>query len=302
MDNAKDNLEFVIHRSNIVNSLIGELFLNPEQEEEDDDSTPITKANAMKLFKIQEDGSYLITIKNPLRFWLAIDHTSVSILFRQIAAVITQHRNRCKNHKLAGLRDHMVGQFVRVLVVVALEMIANVIVDPSVWAFALVADASTHFGVPMLDQRARMCFKGKLITLHLVLIPFFERHTVVNYVKLISAILHAMYSSWCDELILLNSDGENTMTGQIGGVIKLLEDQCTNPILQIWCVPHQLDLIVKKATQFVAHLFSVHLRAHVNLIPNWVQNAPKIPPDGSRSAKCCSGIEAPSPFASTYAR
>ena len=55
----------------------------------------------------------------------------------------------------------MISQFVRVLVVVGLEMIANMIVDPSVWAFALAADASTHFGIPILDQRARMCFKGK---------------------------------------------------------------------------------------------------------------------------------------------
>ena len=66
MDNAKDILKFVFHRSSIVNSLSGELFFNPKQEEEDDDSTLITKVNAMKLFKIQEDGSYLVTINNPL--------------------------------------------------------------------------------------------------------------------------------------------------------------------------------------------------------------------------------------------
>ena len=54
----------------------------------------------------------------------------------------------------------MVSQFVRVLVVVAFEMIANVIADPSVWAFALAVNSSTHCGVPMFDQRARMCFKG----------------------------------------------------------------------------------------------------------------------------------------------
>ena len=41
------------------------------------------------------------------------------------------------------------------------------------------------------------------------------------------------------------------MTGRTRGVVKLFEDQCTNPILRIWCVPHQLDLIVKKATRFV---------------------------------------------------
>lgn len=90
----------------------------------------------------------------------------------------------------------MVGQFLRVLIALALEMIANVIADPFMWAFALAADASTHFGVPMFDQRAQMCFKGNLINPHLVLVPLFECHIAVNYVKLMSAILDAMYSSW----------------------------------------------------------------------------------------------------------
>lgn len=89
VDNAKDNLEFVIRQSNIVNSLIGELFFNLEHDEDDNDSTSITKVNAMKLFNIQEDESYLVTIKNPLHFWLAIDHTSASLSFRQSVAVIT---------------------------------------------------------------------------------------------------------------------------------------------------------------------------------------------------------------------
>ena len=36
----------------------------------------------------------------------------------------------------------MVGQFVCVLVIIAFEMIANVIAVPFVWSFALTADAS----------------------------------------------------------------------------------------------------------------------------------------------------------------
>ena len=73
------------------------------------------------------------------------------------------------------------------------------------------------------------------------------------------------------------------MIGRTGGVVKLLEYKCTNPILQIWCVRHQLDLIVKKTTRFVdvggfykvAHLFSVHLRAQVNLITELGSECPK---------------------------
>ena len=102
-----------------------------------------------------------------------------------------------------------------------------------------------------------------------------------------SAILDAMYSSWRDKLISISSDGENTMTGQTRSVVKLLEDQCTNPILQIRWVAHQLDLIVKKTTLYVddgdfykiAHLFSIHLRAQVNLI---IELGSKCPKDTTR--------------------
>jgi hypothetical protein len=236
----------------------------------------------MKLFKAHMDGSYRVTIKNPLRFQLAIDHISVGLSFRQTAAVVTQHRNRCKNPKLAGLSDDMVGQFVRVLVAVSLQLISNVIAIRSVWAFSLAADASTHLGVPMLDQRIRICFNGVLLNLQLVLVPFFERHTATNY-KLITTILDCMHSSWRDKVISISSDGEITMKGRNGGVVTLLERECTNPILRIWCVPHQLDLIIKHATHDImdgtfyktAHSFSVHLRVQKTLITYMGSKCPR---------------------------
>jgi hypothetical protein len=104
-----DNVTFAISLLAIVNDINGNLFFNPKEDEEDDDLEPITKANAMKLFKLQEDGSYLVIIKNSLRFNLAIENVSVGLSFHQTTVVITQHRNLCKNSKLAGLNDHMVG-------------------------------------------------------------------------------------------------------------------------------------------------------------------------------------------------
>jgi hypothetical protein len=148
----------------------------------------------------------------------------------------------------------MVGRFIRVLVAVPLQLISNVIANRSVWAFSLTADVSTHLGVPMLDQRILICFNGVLLNLHLVLVPFFERHTATNFVKLITTILDCMHSSRRDNVISISSDGENNMTGRNGGVVTLLERECTNPILRIWCVPHQLDLIIKHATHDIMDL------------------------------------------------
>jgi hypothetical protein len=129
-------------------------------------------------------------------------------------------------------------------------------------------------GVPLLDQRIRVCVKGVLYNLHLILVPFFKRHIAQNYVKLIKILLNTVSPSWRKKVISISSDGENTMTGRHAGAITLLENECSNPVLHIWCDPHQLDVVVKTATHGVldkafykvAHAFSVHLRAQQILI------------------------------------
>jgi hypothetical protein len=124
LDKDKDRLQFVISRPTIVDDVVGDLFFHPEEDEKDDAFEPVTKANAMKLFKPQEDGSYLVTIKNYVRFDLAIWHVSIGLLFRQTSKVIEQHCSATKNAKFNSLNDHMVGQFVRVLLAVSLQIIS----------------------------------------------------------------------------------------------------------------------------------------------------------------------------------
>jgi hypothetical protein len=107
----------------------------------------------MKLFQVHEDGRYFVEISNSLRFWLAVDHVSAGLSFSQVSKVIQHTKNRTKIQKLTGLNDHMVGQYIRVLVGVSLNVIADLISDTNSWAFSLAADASTHQGTSLLDQR-----------------------------------------------------------------------------------------------------------------------------------------------------
>jgi hypothetical protein len=51
LEKDKDSLQFVISRPTIVDDVVGDLFFHPEEDKEDNASEPITKANAMKLFK-----------------------------------------------------------------------------------------------------------------------------------------------------------------------------------------------------------------------------------------------------------
>lgn len=61
-----------------------------------------------------------MTIKNALSFDRVIQHVSIGLYFHQTAKVIEQHRAATRNAKLSGVNDHMVSQFIRVLVAVNL--------------------------------------------------------------------------------------------------------------------------------------------------------------------------------------
>jgi hypothetical protein len=96
-----------------------------------------------------------------VRFELAIDHVSIGMSFPQVAGAIQHAKDRTKMSKLSGINDLIVGQYVRVLVVTNLQMIADMLDDDMVWAFSLAGDGSTHRGQSFFDLRIRICLKGQ---------------------------------------------------------------------------------------------------------------------------------------------
>jgi hypothetical protein len=151
MDLATDTLTFTV-KASIVESIIGDLLfrdhevMNDFGSESDDDVVGAEakkaaqmikqKRNAMKLFeKNEEKPQYTVTIKNIMRFELAIDHISIGMSFRQVAGAIQHAKDRTKMSKLSGINDLIVGQYVRVLVAINLQMIADMLDDDMVWAF-----------------------------------------------------------------------------------------------------------------------------------------------------------------------
>ena len=97
MPKVKDAMLFSISAL-IVEDLIGGVFFHPDDDVEGD-GPAITKANAMKLFRVQDDGSYQVRIKNELRFNLSMDYVSVGLSFRQTASAIRMAQIRLKNQK-----------------------------------------------------------------------------------------------------------------------------------------------------------------------------------------------------------
>ncbi len=67
----------------IVDELIGDLYFHLNDDATDGNDRLILKANVMRLFQLNEGGeTYFVTIKNPLCFWLVIDHTSSCLSFQ----------------------------------------------------------------------------------------------------------------------------------------------------------------------------------------------------------------------------
>jgi hypothetical protein len=125
MDLATDTLTFTV-KASIVESIIGDLFfrdhevMNDFGSDSDDDVVGAEakkaaqmikqKRNAMKLFeKNEEEPHYTATIKNIVRFELAIDHVSIGMSFRQVAGAIQHAKDRMKMSKLSGINDLIVG-------------------------------------------------------------------------------------------------------------------------------------------------------------------------------------------------
>ena len=299
-DLSTDDLTFQIG-ANIVDKIIGPLLFNPGDEMAALDADGIdcnldnslainraqkaldSKTRAMALFVPQDDGSYIVEIKTPMKFELAIDHISNGLSFRQTAAAINSAHRVCKIAKLAGLNDTIVGQWVRMLVGGCLQQISNILADPEVWAFALAFDGSTHRGTSFFDIRIRFGFRGVLYNFHLIALPQFDRHTAANIVNMLKVLMDALHPHWRKKLIGVAADGEPTMTGRIQGVVTKLVAEGEFDVVRVWCIPHQMDLVVRKTTEEIdegnwiklLYRLSVYLRGQPNLILEMGVTCPK---------------------------
>ncbi len=182
-----------------------------------------------------------------------------------------------------GLNDHIVSQYVRVGVAINLQRISDILSSLRIWSFALAADSSTHWSVSYLDIQIRVCPYGSLENLHLIAVPFYDRHTSKNIAAMICHILDALYARWRSKIIAFSTDGENTMTGRHVGVVTRIDHECETKLMRIWCVPHQINLVVKDVSHSLndelfyktAHDFSVHLRRQQNLQLEMGSTCPK---------------------------
>ncbi|CAK9276987.1 unnamed protein product [Sphagnum jensenii] len=294
MDMEGDEINLVVS-TEIVDVIIGEMLFRPEDELDavDDDLAGVDDRNrnieklrcsALQLFKLNENkDGYTVSIKRVMRFKLAIQHVSCGLLFRQVVTTIEQTKNTCKIAKLGDLNDTIVGQYVRILVGHTLQVISNILASDDVWAFAISFDGSQHRGRTFFDVRIRIGVNGVLHNLHLIAMPHFDRHTAANQEAMLVKLLGALFVVWTRKLIGVTTNGEKTNMGHVNGVQVHMVRCAEFKVVQIWCVPHQLDLVVHVAIDEVdggtwfktAYTLSTYLRKQSNLITEMGETCPK---------------------------
>ena len=153
----------------IVDIIIGNMFFHPD----DHDST--THINALKLFKRNNDTDrYEVTWANSLQFGLIIDLIAAGLSFRQVESALNAIKARTGLGKLGCINDTGIANNVHALCGINLQMISEIFNSPSIWAFSLANDSSTHYGHSYFDNRIRIHYNGVIFNIHILAIPMFE--------------------------------------------------------------------------------------------------------------------------------
>lgn len=271
----------------IVENVIGDLFFRVVEGE--DGMVEVSKERALGVFKkdpVPCPGGgerYSAEVKGKVRFNLALKDVSAGMSFRLAATANENAREETSNPKLGGLSPDLVSDYVRMMFASNLQVISDILEARKTWAFSVAGDGSNVNGVPLFDIRVRLMVGAKLMNLHLLLVPFYDRHTAVNTCTLVCTVFDALHPIWRDTMLSVGTDGENTMTGRHGGFATLLEAEANNRLLRFWCGSHQMDLAVQKTTKEAdggefyetAHEFSVHLRIQERLISDMGSKCPR---------------------------
>ena len=278
-------VHFTINES-IVKVIIGDLLFHP------DDLEGCTHVRALKMFQRSEsaavEGSdgpltqYKVKINHSKRFSLVVGVVALGASFRLASRTMQLFRDESGIGLYSGCSDMLVADYARVACAVGLQVIYEALCR--VTGFSIALDASTHQCMSYLDVRIRFLMHGNINNFHLLAIPLVDRHTGENMFNVVTTFLDALYAQWRGRLVGCATDGAQSMTGRVRGVVSRLAACTTGKFVRIWCGLHQLDLVMQRVFKnsldesFYSQLTAVigHLRRQLNLANDMRSTCPKV--------------------------
>ena len=237
MSGDNTQLEFRIDQS-IIDIIIAKMLWNP------DDVGGQSHANALSLFKVDTTSSiYTVTVRKVKIFQLSIRFVGRGMSFRMASDAIQDAKEITDCAQLVGCNDYIVANNVRIACAVSFQRIAEAIQNQ--WAFSLAIDGSCCGSTSYIDVRVRFCENGSMQNLHLIAVPFNGSHTGVAMFEMLVRLFDCLCCSWKEKLISCSTDGAANMTGRVSGVVTRLSEVALPGFIRIWCVLHQIDLVMQ---------------------------------------------------------
>ncbi len=225
--------------SRIVDVVIGDMLWHPTEMEGQ------TRENALSLFKRKEDGSYLVEINKSKQFLLATRFVGRGMSFAMAADAIHDVKEVCNIVKLGACNDYLVASYARAACAISIEHISQVLC--SKWAFSVAFDASTDLQqTSWVDVHIRYYQNSTLENLHLITLPFAGRHTGLATFEMFEKLFDVVCPLWKDKLIGCSTDGAANMTERLSGVVTQIQNVVKPNFMRVWCLLHQIDVIMQK--------------------------------------------------------
>jgi len=204
-----------------------------------------TCENTLSLFKWKEDGGYLVEINKSKQFLLATRFVGRGMSFAMAADAIHDAKEVCDIVKLGACNNYLVASYARAACAISIEHISQVLC--SKWAFSVAFDASTDLQqTSWVDVRIRYYENSALENLHLITLPFVGRHTGLATFEMFEKLFDAVWPLWKDKLIGCSTDRAANMTGRLSGVVTRIQKVVNPNFMRVWCLLHQIDVIMQK--------------------------------------------------------
>ena len=284
----------------IIEVIIRDMLFDEQEKDGDENGSGLLPGDlAMKAFKhvkneAGEVVSYMVTIENKAQFDHVCELVSACLSFRQVAKVVKSDRENLKAAaRISSVSSGQVATLARIACAIGLQTLSEIMQDS--WAFSIGADESNNDGDSHLDCRVRFppivgfeASEELSNGFHLLAIPLFARaHTGREYADSLIKVLDVLCQDWRFRLMGSSTDGAGNMAGHNGGFSTLLknESECCDAFYRIWCLAHQLDLVIKDAVNrieesgvfpFVSKLTEIigYLRRQTRLIQDMDAKCP----------------------------
>jgi hypothetical protein len=102
--------------------------------------------------------------------------------------------------------------------------------------------------------------------LHLITLPFAGRHTRLATFEMFEKLFDVVCPLWKDKLIGCSTDEAANMTGRLFGVVTQIQNVVKPNFMRVWCLLHQIDIIMQKVYKRVGCNFDKTLTSIISFL------------------------------------